>query len=569
MLKTKNSKSFKDEIRKSFIIYTLIPTFILSFVFYHLLLTHSLRILKNSNIEKNRNVADLIEESFNNYIDEINDLSQLNSIKNIIKKNKGDHSWIYERLYNFVNKQHIKSIFYIIDTDGENLISNTWEKSSYTKEDLTTLGIMDSSIENNDNKIKFILNKKNSSQNTRKIYTISKAILNEENKIIAYIIFDLLDKELNNIIYKNKSNIFIITDSYQNAIISTNNLFLDSFGKFKPACNKTGYLEIYNENYFMSKTNIVQGRISVYTLSPLDFMANLYFSSIIFMFIVFIFLTILTFLVSKKFANTRTKYIYDLIDSIKKVKQGNFNTKVSICSKDEFEILGNYYNEMTMKLHELILKNTEQLKLNKIAELKQLEAQFNPHFLFNTLETLRYLIKLDSDSAIKVVVSMSNLLRYSIDYEIDENKLENDIKYIEDYLSIQKYRFNHRFDYEINLEENTKKLMIPKLIIQPIVENSFKYGFEHKAYVKIKIKAFLQEDDLIIKITDSGSGINKEDIEKIKEELDKNINLSNNLGLYNVHKRIKIMYGEKYGIKIKSLEHIKTEVTINIPKIEV
>lgn len=566
MLNTAKKKSFKDEIRKSFILYTLIPTLLLSFFFYNMLLTQSIRMLKKSNMEKNNNVANLIEESFISYLDEMDSLSKSPKLARIIEYNDTKNTWIYETLYRFVNKQNVRSVFYLLDSQGNIVITSAWKNAVYSQKEIKELGILDDKYEKNN--VKLFLNKSHSDRNTRRIYSLSKKVMNKNGKTIGYILFDLLDNEFNNIVYRNKSDIFVVTDLYQNSIVTTNSLVLDYFGKFKASADSNGYTEIDNEKYFMSKTGIIDDNIFIYTLTSMEFMNNFYITGLMFLVVIFIFLMVITYIVSKKFANTRTKYIYDLINSIKKIKEGNFNTKVDIKSNDEFETLGNYYNEMTMQLHDLIEKNKKQVQINKIAELKQLEAQFNPHFLFNTLETLKYMIKIEPQSAIKIVVSMANLLRYSINYEIEKIKLSDDIKYIEDYFIIQKYRFNMRFDYSIEVAPEAQELMVPKLLIQPIIENCFKYGFENKAYLTVQLKCLVENNNLILKVIDSGSGIEKDELSKIKRSLDQDLNLSNNLGLYNVHKRIKLMYGADYGLDVQSIKYIKTEVTIIMPRIE-
>lgn len=563
-------KSFKDEMQKSFILYTLIPTLILSFISYAGLLFYSFKVLEKSNIEKNEQISILFEDNFNLYIKEMNELANSDKLKKLFLygNEKNNHNiWIYEQLYKFINRRDIKSVFYIIDNKGNVLETSAWKNSNYSPEDIKELGILSDNYSNEN--IKLFFNKRSSNQNTRRIYSLSKRVVDGRGKIIGYILFDLLDNDLNKIIYKNKSDIFIVTDIYQNSIITTNNLVLDSLGRFEPQENKTGYIQIDDKKYFMSRKKIVNNNISVYSLSSIELFGKFYVKGLLFLLIVFFVLTITTVIMAKKFAITRTKYIYQLINSIKKVKEGNFDTRVNIQSNDEFETLGNYYNEMTTQLTDLIEKNREQLKINKIAELKQLEAQFNPHFLFNTLETLKYMIKMDSEAAVRIVLSMANLLRYSINYEIEKIKLIDDIKYIEDYLLIQKFKFSKRMDYSIEVEPEAANLIVPKLIIQPIVENCFKYGFENKAYIKIKLKCFVEDSNLILKVIDSGSGIDKEDIDKLMKKLESDCNLSNNLGLYNVHKRIRILYGDSYGLDIKSIKSIKTEVTIKLPKIEV
>lgn len=130
---------------------------------------------------------------------------------------------------------------------------------------------------------------------------------------------------------------------------------------------------------------------------------------------------------------------------------------------------------------------------------------------------------------------------------------------------IQKYRFEDNFDYSIILQENAKDCIIPKLIIQPIIENSIKYGFMTKKYLKVEINCYTDKDKLFIEIEDNGEGIDDERLSEIITSLNFNDNESQHIGLYNVHRRIKLMYGDSFGINIFSNKGKGTKVIITLP----
>lgn len=222
---------------------------------------------------------------------------------------------------------------------------------------------------------------------------------------------------------------------------------------------------------------------------------------------------------ANKIAISKTKSVDELLDGISSVQNGDFTNKVSIKTNDEFELIGDYYNEMVIKVQELIEKNKEEAMQVTLSQIKLLESQFNPHFIFNTLEMLRYMIKAKDDSSEKVLLSMSRILRYSIDNTIRTTKLIEDIKYIQDYLTIQKFRFGNKFDYNISIRDECKNCTIPKLIIQPIVENSIKYGFQDKDYLLINVNSYIKKNNLIIDIIDNGEGISREELFEIERIL--------------------------------------------------
>lgn len=147
--------------------------------------------------------------------------------------------------------------------------------------------------------------------------------------------------------------------------------------------------------------------------------------------------------------------------------------------EDEFILIADNINSMVDEINALHVKNSELADIRRLSEIKQLEAQFNPHFLYNTLDTIRYSILMDQRIAADLIIQMTALLRYSINNDLDQVHFSEDLKYTYMFLKIQKYRFNDRFAYEVNVDEACGEFLVPKLLLQPILENSIKYGFAH------------------------------------------------------------------------------------------
>jgi sensor histidine kinase YesM len=238
---------------------------------------------------------------------------------------------------------------------------------------------------------------------------------------------------------------------------------------------------------------------------------------------------------------------------------------LKIESHDEFEIIAQSFNKMLTDIRELIYKNNEETKRSMLAEIKQLESQLNPHFLFNTLETIRCLAKYSPASVDRIIVNLSSLLRYSINNTIKNVTLGEDIEHTENYLEILKYRFNQNLDYEINIEAQALECIVPKLLIQPIIENAVKHGFECRSHLWVRVKGRFLDDKLIIVIFDDGVGMEEEKVKKITEMLKDDSNDTINIGLYNVNRRIKLMFGKEYGLDIMSEKDAGTTVRICLP----
>jgi sensor histidine kinase YesM len=173
--------------------------------------------------------------------------------------------------------------------------------------------------------------------------------------------------------------------------------------------------------------------------------------------------------------------------------------------------------------------------------------------------------KIDPEASDKMIIALSTLLRYSISDAEEEIRVEEDMRYTESYLTILKIRYNRRFTYEIDIEEKVKKYLIPKLMIQSIIENAVKYGYEGGDTLHVTIKGFEKEGNLIFICKDSGSGIKEEMLKQIRENLLLPVNKTNHHGIYNIHRRIQLMYHGDYGVTLESKWGEGTVVTLTLP----
>ncbi|TDT68011.1 histidine kinase [Hypnocyclicus thermotrophus] len=566
----KKRKYFKEELKKKFIFYALLPTLFFSVFFYSVFFYYNFRLLKVNNKNKNKNISNILQDEFLSYESKINKLSNDVRLRKLIKKTQNKEE-IFADLYKFINSRKIRSIFYVLDKDKNILITNDWKESKYNNKKYK-LNKTVNKIKVNSSEITLIKNDSQLTKNLNTVYSIGKGI-KEKDEIVAYIIFSLIEKDINSIIYTDKVEALVITDKFNNNIISTNNKLINNLGKLELTSKTKNIVKIGKNEYFYYKNNIFNDNIYVYSLTSLSYLKSFYLFGIIFMSMIFILLIMIFLMIAKKLAINQSKTVDELLYGIKLVQNGDLKTYINIKTNDEFEIIADYFNEMLDRLNKLINENKEQIHRNKMVEIKLLESQFNPHFLFNTLETIKYMVKISPENAIKVIVSLSSLLRYSINNKQEKIVLIEDITYIKDYLIIQKYRFENKLDYSINIEKDTERSIIPKLIIQPFIENSIKYGFEHKDNLIIELLSYKVNNNLIIKIIDNGKFIDEIKLKEINNILNNVDNKTDHIGIYNVHRRIKLVYGKKYGITIRNrIENDNNEgveVKIKLPLIYV
>jgi two-component system sensor histidine kinase YesM len=202
-------------------------------------------------------------------------------------------------------------------------------------------------------------------------------------------------------------------------------------------------------------------------------------------------------------------------------------------------------------------------------ELIALQSQLNPHFLYNTLETINWKIASltgKPGNLNKMVENLADILRYSLEGHNKPVILQKEIAYTLSYIDIQKVRYHDKFDVVWEYEEHVNKYNVPKLILQPLIENSIYHGIKVKeGTCRIKIKIWQSEEKLHLAVIDNGIGIDKENLDQIKYELKQDIGETDHIGLYNTHKRLKLLYGESFGIKIRSKYGWGTAVYLTIP----
>ncbi|MFD0693342.1 sensor histidine kinase [Paenibacillus sp. GCM10027628] len=202
-------------------------------------------------------------------------------------------------------------------------------------------------------------------------------------------------------------------------------------------------------------------------------------------------------------------------------------------------------------------------------ELIALQSQLNPHFLYNTLETINWKIASltgKPGNLNKMVENLADILRYSLEGHNKPVILQKEIAYTLSYIDIQKVRYHDKFDVIWEYEDTVNKYNVPKLIMQPLIENSIYHGIKVKeGPSRIKIKIWQADEMLHFTVIDNGLGISKERLEQIRHELERDISESNHIGLYNSHKRLKLLYGEAFGLKIRSKYGRGTAVYFTIP----
>ncbi|MDU7433418.1 MAG: histidine kinase [Anaerococcus vaginalis] len=487
-----------------------------------------------SYLEKNKNLASLLAMSAEsqNIMDDKTDFKNLKDIIKVSEK----------------SDEFIKKIFLV--SENGNIISN--EKVSLeTNKDMKNISWYKKLINSNNmafaSKADF---SKISSDSSKNIISIPKEIKDKNNKRLGFVVINLsykfLEDFLSTINFGKDGYVFILSSEEELLFKSKN---MEDFGKkdyekLLKKRMKPEKMDFVSSNVFIPNTQWKLVGIS-FSNAISNLKKQLIESSLILALIVFVLTLLVSIFVSKKIS----KPIIYLIGEIKKTDKKLYKIKSLPQASSEIQILTKEYNNLIDRIFVLTEDIEKKEEQKRIYQVKALQSQINPHFLYNTLDTILWLVEFgENEKAIKVTKNLGMLLRNSLNIDEDFVKLDKEIGHAKNYLDIQKIRYDNKFTYEFIKKIETSSLYVPKLILQPIIENAIYHGIREKkskSYIKIIVEK--NPEYLIIKIIDNGLGP-KEKKENIPTKL-------GGIGMENVNNRIKLLCGEKYNLKIIKLRY--------------
>lgn len=263
-----------------------------------------------------------------------------------------------------------------------------------------------------------------------------------------------------------------------------------------------------------------------------------------------------------------SKPIIALTNKVKNISTETLEIEKEEYASDEIGILEEHIASFVTQIKELIQEEYKTKLEAKSAQIRALQAQINPHFLHNTLQLMGSVsLSNDAKRVYRIASSLSDMMRYSMDYETDFVTIAEELKHLDNYLFIQKERYYDRFTINYEVDDIAKSCLIPKLLLQPIIENSFEHGFKRSTSDwKLWIRVFLTEDGKVsIVVKDNGNGIDPKELQILNSELKKgyaSMKSKKHIGLINVNSRIKLHFSDEDGISIKSEIDQGTEVCL-------
>jgi two-component system, sensor histidine kinase YesM len=387
----------------------------------------------------------------------------------------------------------------------------------------------------------------------------------------------ILDNENN--IYTTNSNSLVIEKGISKELIK------EQFLKNKNSGNNS--FNIYHNKSHMIGVYREIGSLGIYMLSVASIDPLLQYTSLIrniFLtgtLVLIIILSIVTYFIT----SIILKRLYIIIQSMKRIQQGDFSVEIPVRSNDEIGELAHHFRKMLRKINELIQEAVNKRAATKEAELRALQTQIDSHFIYNTLENIKMMAEIEEQYKISdSITSLGAMMRYNMKWNSEYTTLSDEIDHIKNYLSLMNMRFENDIKLILNIDEKLMKHNLLKMSLQPIMENSVKHGLSNildERQGQIDIKALVEGSTLKIEVTDNGVGMELDKLLLLNEKITdvQKINIGDNpmdvnehkksssagIGLKNVNERIKLFYGIEYGIKVDSKVNLYTKVIMTLP----
>jgi len=577
--------SIKKKLLLAFYIQIIIPMIFMGFLSYR----NSAETIKSMSTNYANDLLQMIELRFDDFLSNLSVISQ---------------DLLYDKtIYNALASKNINDP--ILDYEIDNEISNTMKKIILSRPEVQAIAIVGNNGKfyyaddnSSSSSIKNILPYDKVLEKARKYqgkvtwYTDSsngvvnhlylvRTIYHQDNFSEIGLQAILINKNFIRTVYdgltRSMQNIVILSDDY--SLIAARNsdpgYFISgsSFGKLE---NEKDSRIDHDINALVSYTTISETGWKIITYVPLNILYRdayaLRRNLVLLCLVTAIILSAFNLSIAMSFINP----INRLVMGMKMVQKDNRIVYIDDEREDEIGFLNKTFNEMSREINHLVNWVYREQITRKEAELKALQSQINPHFLFNTLESINWMARLNNVPEIsETVTDLSDLMEATIGREDKLITVEEEFMYSDKYISIIKRRFEDKIEFRKEILNGAGKVKIPRLLIQPLVENAVYHGIDKlRGKGEILLKAYLEGDRLVIIVMDTGPGIDNAELDALNRRLSldndtyfKNLRTEKrqSIGIENVNRRIKLFYGDKYGLKIESEKGKYTRVIVSIP----
>ena len=544
-------RRLQDEFRIALTKYAVVPVVIMALICIILAAFYWSRNVVEVSIDKREQAAQILSEIFTDYEERVDAIDRMDLEKQDF----------YPEFYREINRRGDHPYFYLLDANRNIILASPLHRQENLQSPVRRWGALYRMEQSTNTQLEFVQN-----TDTNQWDLLIGRALHKAGQLQGYMVFVLSGDELTRRIAFPEVNL-VLQDEYGYTPLSTLGLFKNtSFKQSLPELEKdSGVVTLQKQSFYLTRQSFWQNKFTIYSFMPIGNRGMQLATGIFILLGVLLLMVPIILFSLKRETASKMKAVEELTAAFQAVKDGHLDYDLQIHTGNEFEEIADEYNRMVGSLKELISLNEAEARANVVSELRQLESQFNPHFLFNTLENIKFMIKLEPDTASKMIVALSALLRYSINNTVRQVVLKDDLTYLDNYLVIQQARFGKRLDYQATVADEALTCLVPKLLLQPVVENAIKYGADAQGKITIRAKLQVVDKQLQVEITDKGMGIQPEQLSSLQKLLSQEANDSVHTGIYNIHRRIQLMYGSAYGLTISCPPEGGTRVSMILP----
>lgn len=555
-------KSFKRELLLSYIIVALLPLVLSSALLIQLF---KLRLASDYR-KKDMEQAALAEQRLTGLFERFSEITRTLSEDLTIQADlegyeSGAQNAVYERLYKESSGLRSVARFDLYSPEGSCLYS-------------TGIGLIHTTLPNYWGILKaasshpggMVIRRQTLEGKDSVLLSAARAMIDEGGTIRGYVVISMDQANFEEIlkgVYSNQDGICIV-DKFWETVYQTGNGLLDNVGAVMR--NRLFSGEALPEEYHNNRLYLIPlggTGLSAILSRPDVFTKDITNTMYSVMLVIAVISLFLCTVVANRMSNSFTRPVKSLNQAMRRVQEGELETRIASGRSDELGQLSDSFNTMTARLKEYMEKQVSQQKEINEIQAAMMQAQLNPHFLYNTLDTMKWVAKANHIPEIATLASkLAKILRASIS-QVQFITLKEEMALVESYAMIQEIRFQGKFCFEYELPADVKGCLVPKLIVQPIVENAVIHGLADCEEGHITVKASRDQEKLRIEVTDNGCGISRKLMELLNGR-DKE-KLRGHLGFYNVDTMIRLHYGEKYGLRVLEPDGQGARVVILLP----
>lgn len=576
-------KKLQNQLIAIFVSISVILTIILISFSYHFFS----KTLQNNYIDSSSMSLKQLETYVSSYFDKIDNLTLqlysdvMLSPEHYISKddNYESYTYILKELLNIYlqSKDIYSTCFYLPELEELFIVDRYSNYSTYVASSFLATDIFQQ-IVNSNNMLIIPQHLRNSfpdelqSDTKENIITIARSI-KFNNQVVAFLFINYNTDSLCQILAENTDthSLILLCDLYGNYIASSSyNVITLNHSILQKADSKHGQfkMETGNDTQFYLYQKMEYPLMLVKTIPMHAILQQAHSMRTTLCILAFIFIIVVVIIIIR-ISFYMTSRIVSLKKCINIVSDGNFNIHPEIKGEDEITDISIAFYNMSQKIQYLIQEKYTVELASQRATLNALNAQINPHFLYNTLQTISSIAHEENVPDIEIMMkALSNMMRYAIkpieNIDEQETTISRELQNCEDYLKLLYYRYTDRLLYNIKMDSHAADILIPRLSLQPLIENSILHGMgDNISPCILLINAYVQDNICIISISDNGQGISEAELSLIRQTFTKS-EPSSHLGLQNVYTRFKIMYASSFKFDINSIPNKKTSVQISI-----